>query len=426
MFIDDRRAPIDPANKVSLQVNGNDYQGWKSIRIRHSIEQLAGVFSLDIHDRWPGQTVDWSINPGEACTVKIGTDTMITGYVDVNTVRLSPTEHTISIEGRDRAGDLVDCSAPPREWVGMSFEHVATELTKPFGIEMFRQVQTGPAGYITPAVTQEPLPREKCKDAGDKLPRKAINSGETVHKALEKLAKIQGVLLISDRTGGLLVTRAGLGGRATDPLVLGQNLKSIDHERSFANLFSEITVKGQANGATSTAAGAQVLTGAQSVKPSATVKRASAAPSGSVLPAGQSVASSTVGRYRPLIITADSQADAKRCAERAAWEASTREAKARRVTVVVQGWRQSDGQLWSINTLVRMVCPGVREDEDMLITSCEYTLDSQGTTTRMQLTSPEAYTVLKEIPKPDGTKGASGVGNSQVLSKAIPRGGQER
>ena len=107
MFIDDRRAPIDPANKVSLQVNGNDYQGWKSIRIRHSIEQLAGVFSLDIHDRWPGQTVDWSINPGEACTVKIGTDTMITGYVDVNTVRLSPTEHTISIEGRDRAGDLL-------------------------------------------------------------------------------------------------------------------------------------------------------------------------------------------------------------------------------------------------------------------------------------------------------------------------------
>ena len=424
MILDERRGPIDPSNLVSLEVAGKRYDGWKSIRIRHSIEQLAGVFSLEIHDRWPNQTTAWSIEPGQACVVRIGTDVMVTGYVDVNTVRISPTEHSISIEGRDKAGDLVDCSATPREWVGMSFEHVATELCKPYGIALYRQVQTGAAGYITPEKTHKPCPLEKCTNGGDKLPRKAINSGETVHRSLEKLAKIQGVLLISDRNGGLIVTRAGLGGACSDVLAMGQNIKSIDYERSFANLFSEITVKGQANGATSTAAGSQVLSGAQSALPKATVKRDGNAPQGtSVLPQLQSVQASTVGRYRPLIITAESQADAKRCADRAAWEASTREAKSKRITVVVQGWRQDNGQLWSINTRVKLVCPWVREDEEMLITSCEYMLDSNGTTTRMQLTSPKAFDVLKEIPQPEG---GAGKGKNPALSGSIPRGQQER
>lgn len=440
MLIDDRRGPIDPSNRVSLEVGGLQYGGWKSVRVRHSIEQLAGVYSLELHDRWPGQTTAWTIEPGQSCVLRIGDDTMITGYVDVNNVRVSPTEHSISIEGRDRTGDLVDCSAPPREWVGMSFEHVATELCRPFGVQLYRQLGEGQGGYTNPARTGQPAPLQPCSNGGDRLPRKAINSGDTVHKALEKLAKMQGVLLVSDRRGGLIVTRAGLGGRCRDVLATGQNILSQEYERSFANLYSEITVKGQANGATSTAAGSQTLSGAQTVRPSATVKRAAQAPQGgSVLAQAQSpsqrAAASTVGRYRPLIITADSQADARRCAERAAWEAGTRESRSRRLTITVQGWRQEDGTLWSINTLVRVVSPLVRADEDMLITSCEYKLDSSGTTTVLQLSSPKAFDVLREIPDPPagGTKSpgkaagkGTGKGGNQLFSAVRPRGGQER
>ncbi len=412
----EKLSPIDQhhvGNLVTFRVGNRELSSadvpFKSVRITHSIEQLAGTFSIDVSGGW-AKPLGFGVEKGMSCEVFIGNDAVITGYLDNIEVQASPTQHTISFDGRDKSGDLVDCSAPPREWVGMSFEHVAVELCRPFGVDLYRQVKTGPAGYITPDKTHEPCPIERCHNGGEKLPRKATNSGETIHRTLEKLAKLQGVLLISDRKGGLLVTRAGLGGRAVDALAMGSNIKDIRLQESFVNLFSDITVKGQANGATSTAAGTPVFTSVQSVKPSASIKRKAEVRSGSVLPTNQVTRTTAADRYRPLIIMADSQADAKRCNEIAAWEASTREAKSKRITVVVQGWRQSDGSLWSINTLVRLRCPWVREDEDLLICACEYTLDaSGGTTTRMQLTSPDAYTVLKEIPKPTAPASGGGV-----------------
>jgi prophage tail gpP-like protein len=408
---EERRGPIDPSNRVSLEVGGVRYEGWKNPRIRQSIDQLAGVFSLSLSDRWPGQTEAWAIQPGDSCTLKIGQDVMITGYVDISSVKATPTDHEINIEGRDKTGDLVDCSAPPREWVGLAFEQIAVDLCAPFGIEVNAQLETGPGGYKAKKPGKAKAGHAKAGKGGGLLPRKASNSGETVHKLLEKLAKIQGVLLISDRVGGLMITRAGLNGRCTDVLALGQNLKSIEYERSFANLFSEITVKGQSHGATGGTS--SVLSAAQRVKAVATVKRAAAA--------GTTVSSASVQRYRPLIICAEDQADAKRCADRAQWEAGTREAKSKKLTVKVQGWRQSDGALWTINTLVRMKCPFVREDEDLLISSIEYGLDiAGGTVSTMTLFSPQAFDVLKEIPKPDQATGKS----NRQLSGAQQRSGR--
>lgn len=418
MLNDQPLSPIDPANRVSLEVGGVAYAGWKSVRIHHSIEQLAGTFSLDVTERWPDQTEAWAIEPGAACTVKIGGDVMITGYVDSVGVKLSPTDHTITVQGRDKTGDLVDCSPEPKEWVGLTFEAIAFELLAPFGIGLVTQLETGAGGYQPKKPGKAKEPAKAAGSGGGKLPKKAANSGETVHKLLEKLAKIQGVLLISDRTGGLMVTRAGLNGRATDVLAIGQNLKSVDYERSFANLFSKITVKGQSVGAT--IPGQAVLMGANSVKPTATVVRgAGAAP-------GATTGSAAVGRYRPLIIMAEEQADQQRCKTRAEWEAGTREAKSKKISVKVQGWRQSDGALWTINTLVRMRCQFVREDEDLLIASLEYSIDlSGGTVCTMVLQSPKAYDVLKEIPKPTAGGGTTSRGRlTGAQTNNVTRGGR--
>lgn len=399
----ERLSPIDAKNVMSLEVGGMRYEGWKSQHISQGIEQLAGTFSLEVTDIWPEQTTSWTIEPGAACTLKIGTDVMITGYVDVVRTKFTNTEHSITIEGRDRTGDLVDCSAAASEWTGLAFEHIAVELCKPFGIEVQTQLETGPGGYSAKKPGKAKATATKAGAGGGKLPRKASNTGETVHRLLEKLAKIQGVLLVSDRKGGLMITRAGLNGRANDMLVLGENLLTVDYERSFANLFSEITVKGQAHGATTP--GVTRLSGAASVKPTATVKRASTA-------GGTTVTNASIERYRPLTIMAEDQADAKRCADRAAWEAGTREAKSKKIVVTVQGWRQSDGSLWEINTLVRLRCPWVREDEDMLISNIEYGIDmAGGTVCGMTLYPPKAYDVLKEIPKPNtATSGGSATG----------------
>ena len=70
------------ADKLTLLVGGQIYGGWKSVSLRLGIEQLAGVFELAITERWPEQETAWNIPPGERCEIKIGDDTVITGYVD--------------------------------------------------------------------------------------------------------------------------------------------------------------------------------------------------------------------------------------------------------------------------------------------------------------------------------------------------------
>jgi prophage tail gpP-like protein len=410
----DRLSPIDAQNLLSLEVNGVRFEGWKSQRLNHSLENLAGTFNLDVSEFWPDQTEAFVIEPGAACTVSIGSDVMITGYVDVYTSKETATEHTVTVSGRDKTGDLVDCSAPSKEWLDMAFEDIATELLDPYA-DGYKPSKKGKGKKGSGKSKATPV--KKAAGGGGKLPRKASNSGETVHKLLDKMAKIQGVMLVSDRLGGLMVTRAGMGGHATDALVMGENLKSLEYERSFANLYSEITVKSQVNGAV--AGGGGGIDGNINTKQSAVVPRLSAASGGqstarlvskgkSSIKAGITVSNNGIERYRPLMIIAEDQATDDRCLQRAMWEAGTREAKSKKLKVQVQGWRQSDGSIWAINTLVYVVCDSVREDEEMLISAIEYTLDKAGgTICNMTLFAPEAYDILPEIPKSNNHSGTS-------------------
>jgi prophage tail gpP-like protein len=402
----ERKAPIDDRDRVSLIVNGKVYSGWKNAKIDLGIEQLAGAFSLEVSDIWPDQIESWSIAPGDSCTLKIGNDTVITGYIDSVATQEDANTHTINVQGRDKTGDLVDCSTTPREWANQTFEIIANEIMKPFGVPLLTQVDTADGGYQMKKAGKLKTPPKFALTGGGHLPRKAANPGETVHKLLERLAKIQGVLLISDGLGNLMVTQPGLNGKADDSLVQGQNLLKVDVEYSFANLFSQVTVKGQAHGATTPQV--QALSAVQTVKPSATITRPAI---------NTSLKGSAIGRYRPLILVADQQTTPEQARKRAAWEVGTREAKSQKVTCKVQGWRQSSGKLWTINTTVKVKARSVRKNQDMLISKISMEIGTQGTLCTMVLYSPGAFEVLQEIPFPDKPTGG-GTGTPQRLSGA--------
>jgi prophage tail gpP-like protein len=399
-------SPIDAKNRVTLEVDGVKYWGWKDIKIRHAIDQLAGTFNLALHDRWDGQVTQWGIEPGAAAVVKIGEDVMITGYVDESSDEQDSKSHALHVAGRDRAGDLVDCSAPPKEWAGLPFEHIAVELCEPYKIDVWTQLDTDGGAY-KPKQTKDKKGKitvSKAGKGGSTLPKKATNTGETVHKLLEKLCKIQGCLLISDRVGGIIITRGGLGGAAHDKLEVGKNILKISRKRSFANLFSQITVKGQSQGS-QTAARTSLSNVSQTVKPVATVKRV-------VAGINQTLNTQAINRYRPLILAAEEQADTARCARRAAWEAGTREAKSLAVSIKVQGWRQSNGEIWAINQSVYVAHPKI--NAALVISAAEFSLDvSGGMVTDLTLCPKAAFDVLPEIPAPVGKGGA---GNPNTLS----------
>lgn len=375
-------------NKLTLLVGGQIYGGWKSVSIRLGIEQLAGVFDLAITERWPEQATDWNIPPGERCEVKIGDDTVITGYVDTVAVSYDANSHDIKVTGRDAAGDLVDCSAPSVAYSGLTFAQIAAKLTAPYGIRIHDETVLGKKLTAAEARAGKQSKAPKTQRVASALVKAATQNGESVFKTLEKLARSEGILMVSDGEGGLVLTRAGLGGDADTVLEWGKNILRANFEHSHANLYSEITVKGQAS-----AAGASQYD-VPNNSPKATVTRKQA----------QS-GNSQITRHRPLIIVAETQANATRCKQRAEWEASNREAKARKISVTVQGWRQDSGALWRINQMARVKCPWMRVDEKWLIAAISYQLAESGSTSEITLTSRNAFDLLPEIPK--AAEGAS-------------------
>lgn len=337
---------------VKLNVNGVSYGGWKSLRAARGIEQIAGTFELGVSELWPAQRIIRQIAPLDKCELAIDGETIITGHVDDVRVSYRADMHEVQIEGRDATADLVDCSAIYKtgQWVRQKMERIADDLLKPFGIKVRAEVDTGNAIVWD------------------------IYQGESVFENLHRLALQKAVLLTSDGAGSLVITRAGKGGRVARGLELGKNIKEADLELSFRDRFSQYIVKGFG------AEGDSSFGDANRMKATA--------------------ADAMVGRYRPLVIVAEEAVDPVACKRRAEWEANVRAGKSAQISVIVQGWKHDAG-LWQPNTIVRVRDEWLRTEADMLIKGVLFVLDDGGTTTRLQLTVPQAFDLITMPKKAD-------------------------
>lgn len=342
------------AEDITLTVDGKIYGGWKSASISRGIEQVAGTFTLGVTERWPGQPERRELHAGQECTVRIGSEIVITGLIDEIERGVKKGGVEISVTGRDRTGQLVDCSAPmkPSEWSGPSLGTLARALASPFGVS------------VSVAV-----------DAGRPFEIFALQPGETAFAALSRACRQRAVLAIADGKGGLVITR---GGTAHGGGVLEEGVTRFEGRwrDSWRERYSNYTVMGQGGGWSDAADNAE----------------------------GRAAAADTeITVYRPLVLIAEDQGDGVTMAERAAWEARTRKAKGRGGSVTAPGWRNSAGKLWQPNTLVRVIAPAGGVTGDLLISSVNFGMSKQdGTTTQLELVGRHAFDLLPEKGSGDG------------------------
>ena len=130
---------------VTLTVNGKQHSGWESLNINLGVEQIAGTFELSVTEKWPGNNEARPIRRGEVCTVSIDGEIVITGYVDDVLPSYDSNSHTLTINGRDKTADLVDCSAIYKTgaWTNTSLKTIAEDLCKPFGIGVIINTDIG-------------------------------------------------------------------------------------------------------------------------------------------------------------------------------------------------------------------------------------------------------------------------------------------
>lgn len=330
---------------ITLQVNGLNYAGWQAVRVTLGMEQIAGEFELTVSERWAGQDTMWPIFPGDECRVLIGQTPVITGYVDDAAPEYDKASHSVRITGRDKTGDLVDCSAIHKsgEWHNVTLERIAVDVCRPFGIGV-----------------------KVLSPVGDKFRKFAIQECETAFETLDRAARMRGILLMSDGQGNLLLTRSG-SELSPVALVKGQNIEKLSGTFSNKDRHSIYIIKGQNPGGDDTTTAQHAQTKA-------------------------SCTDAAISRYRPLIVFAEPGSGSS-FKDRAIWERNIRAGRGSRAVYTVTGWECGQG-LWLPNRLVKVQDDFLHAPPELIIPKVVFHLDDNGSRTEIEVCRKEAFELI--------------------------------
>lgn len=284
-----------PDNTVTLLINGKTHGQWTNYDIVSDLLTPADDFSVTL-----GRPVDAkpdTVRAGDKVEVRVGGDTVLSGRIDRVQTVTEKSGKTLTIQGRDDAGVLLDCSAPLFNAQDMDLNQIIEKIVKPLGLAKIR---------IDAAKT-------------DKTHKVQIEPGSRAWDALLEYAEANGLWPWLEPDGTLVIGGPDYTAAPVAELVLrtnGQNgnIKRLEVNRDMAAWYSEVTVLAQSH------------SGKNNIK--ATAKDES------------------VKLHRPLIVTEpdiDSQAQAQRKAKKRLADSRL---EGLTITATVQGHRTDDGTLW--------------------------------------------------------------------------------
>jgi len=350
------RYPVDP---ITLRISGVDWTYWKTVEISRQIDAIAGAFSITLADPWVDGAEALPIAAGMECELLIGGDPVLKGYIDKSAPSFSDKEHGITIAGRDKSADLVDCAAvhSPGHWINQTALQLAAILAQPFGV----------------AVRAE-------ADVGAPIPSFKLDQGESAFEALDRALKLRELLACPDGAGNMILLKIGTRQNVT-ALIQGKNIKAADADCDLTDCFSQYLVQGQKPGNDDEFGQAAAAISATAKDPA-------------------------VIRYRPMIVRAENSVDAAAAKQRADWEKTVRAARSVSVSVTVQGFRQGDGSLWQLGALTDVDIPYLRLKGRLLSSKITLRRDiSEGSVTVIELRDPAAF---KPEPKTQETAAKGG------------------
>jgi prophage tail gpP-like protein len=218
-------ACLKPHETFTLTVNGQRYERWEEIRGTREIDRMCTDFNIAVSERFLAGTADFPLAPFMPCTVTIGDDVVLTGYIDNYLPEVEADRHTVRITGRSKTEDIIDCTPDIQggRFAGYKLDAIGQSVRKPYLIDVVVEV-----------------------DVGAPFPDATIERHETGFAFLERLCRLRSILATDDEQGRLVLTRAGAR-RATDALVRGPggNVQWAAGVFSGARLFSHYKVKAQ-------------------------------------------------------------------------------------------------------------------------------------------------------------------------------------
>ncbi|SNT07869.1 phage baseplate assembly protein [Pseudomonas segetis] len=340
--------------RVILQIGSELHVGWQEVRIRMSLEQIADQFELTLTERWAESGEVRPVSPDSACTVSIGNELVLTGYLDEVLPDYDAEQHTIAASGRSRAADLIDCSGQEQRLDGRTLLQIARSLAQPYGIEVIDTV-----------------------NAGKPFRAFALEDGQPIAEAIERAAQIRGARVVSDAQGNLVIVHA-VQRKITTALVLGVNIRRASGVFSNRDRFNEYIVEGQTPGDND-------WNGTQASSPRGVAR------------------DPRVRRPRTTLVVCDTPADSSDCSARAELESRMRWAKGRGVTYTVSGWKHEQG-IWRPGDLVPVRDAYLGLDEPLLISDVQLIEGLDGRYAELRVVPPAAFEPIPIAePKPSSS-----------------------
>lgn len=326
---------------VTVAAGGMEWSAFEKVQVEAGYKHAVRSFSLTVAaEIGPGATAA-AFLPGILVTILFNGDLAFTGYVD----RYQPSidEHSRAqavISGRSKSQDIVDSAAmhDTGRFENKTVAEIGQALDK-FGVGVHSDQQL------------------------EKIPFYQVTPGETVFRALEKLARSQGLTMTAPPDGSLLIT-SGSSQRQSGGLIEGQNIKKAEADFNWSGRHSHAEARGQR----------PVGTGSDNLQ---------------VVGKAQD---GSVSRYRPVVIHIDDDTDTKRAKKRAKHQLAREAGHALKASVTVQGFRDDGGMLWTPGATVWLESPFLNIAQDMLIEKVSYEQDrSAGSLTKLDLCDPQAY-----------------------------------
>jgi len=350
------RIPFDRGtlkeDAATFYVNNLVFDGFKNVSITRNLMNLTGSFSIVITDKWKISNSNFEIKAGDRIHCHIGKAAVFEGYVDRFSISISADTRNITIEGRDKTADLIDCSHQgSSEFNNLKIDEIAKQLCDPFGLKVLN-----PYGV----------------DVGSAFEKFTVKQGETVFDAISRAAKQKQLILLTSTHGNLILDKRAKR-RAVTNLVEGINVKVTGATFDESQRFSQYVVKGQQPGLLGSAI-------------DATQNK------GTAIDAG-------VRRFRPKTIISEQSVDNDGAKKRAEFEAQLGVARSFSCSVSVVDWREANGDLWDVNKLVNLKAESIGIREDLLIRSVSYKLNDQGRSVTLDLIRKDSFEFSETVPK---------------------------
>jgi prophage tail gpP-like protein len=324
-------------NEVKITANGMSISGWTGIRITRGIELCPSSFDLSLTEKFPGAS-DVIVTPGTPCTVSIGDSLTITGYVDRFGIGIAGQDHSLSIQGRGKCSDLVDCSAKwqGNQISGSSIVGIAQKLAEPYGIDVELVSGTEPS---------------------DPIPQFNFFIGETPWEVIEKIARHRQLLAYEDEHGTLLFDTVG-STAAKAGFTEGVNVETASVIFSMDERFSEYDVY---------TINTDILADAPGNSDNGNLQA--------------QIKDQFVPRYRNKAFICETGASGQQLSlARAKWEMGRRFGRSYAVRITTDTWRDSPTTLWEPNTTVLLNLPSLKlVNQTWVISQVTYRRDGSGT-----------------------------------------------